>query len=719
MNQKKRRKAPAERRNSKVGQNLTRTLLQYLDGKKYSPLTKNELIEQLAIAPVHHSLFESLLHDLEQSGHITTHKERIVLPPKKLRLMSGTISLHAKGFGFVKAEKGPDVFIPKHLTGDAVDGDLVEVEIASKESPKGPEGAVIAILKRGRTRIGGIIIHRTGNHYTAYAPLLGKEKPVLVKSKGHPLQIGDRVVCRVTKWGNEEDFTEGEVLRIIGPISDPSIDVEAAVEEFELPSEFSEEAIHEAKAFGARIRGAETKKRLDLTHLECVTIDPDTAKDFDDAISLTKDDLGHYHLGVHIADVAHYVQSGSILDREAFLRCNSTYFPGKCIPMLPEELSNELCSLKPNVQRLTMSVLAEFDPEGTLIDFKVERTVIKSRKRFTYKEALAVLEAKKKSPYAPLLNRMVELCAHFKKKRYERGSIDFAMADEVILVDENGVPQKMERVEYDITHQMIEEFMLKANELVAIRLSNQKQGLIYRIHEEPNPESFQDFYALARSYGFTLPPNPHHTDIQKLFIQAKETPYLPQLSVSFIRSMKLAAYSPENIGHYGLALEHYCHFTSPIRRYTDLIIQRLLMKELPEEANLEDIATACSEKERLSFKAESSVVLLKKMRLAQTYFEENPTETYPALITKIKPFALFFEVPQFDLEGSLHISKIGNDYYEFNPATLSFRGKRTGKIFAAGGPIYVRIDKINFILRETEWSLVPPPPTHRAARKKS
>jgi ribonuclease R len=373
--------------------------------------------------------------------------------------------------------------------------------------------------------------------------------------------------------------------------------------------------------------------------------------------------------------------------------------------MLPEALSNELCSLKPKVIRFTQSVFAELDPHGNVVKWEVARSAIKSAKRFTYKEALAVIEKKKKSVHAPLLNRMVDLCYLLKQKRMERGSIDFSMPDNVLIVDSSGVPKSIERVDYDITHQMIEEFMLKANELVAMHLNNEGKTLIYRVHEEPTGESFQDFYAFARSFGFKLPATPTHRDIQKLFQEAKDSPLLPQLSVGFIRSMRLAAYSPENIGHYGLALEHYCHFTSPIRRYTDLIIQRLLFNELPPETDLKAIASSCSEKERVSFRAESSVIILKKLRFADAFFKEDPTKIYPAIITKVKPFAFFFEVQAFTLEGTFHVSEIGNDFYEYNQNRMSFRGKRTGKTFTTGQTIFVRLEKVDFLTRQAVWSL--------------
>jgi ribonuclease R len=666
-------------------------------------------LEKLALAlgipPVHRQLFESIAQELIQSGQLVLKHGLIALAGTESAVATGTISAHPKGFGFVKTGEGPDIFIPKHQMNGAVDGDLVEVQIADVVSPKGPEGSVFAVLKRSRTHLAGTVVAVSGRHYTAYSPLLGKEKPLMIHSPDLVLREGDRIICKISTWDGEGDRVEGSLSRRIGHISDPSIDIDAAIEEFNLPDGFSREAIEEAEQYGKKVSSSELRNRLDLTDRECVTIDPDTAKDFDDAITLTKDERGHFHLGVHIADVAHYVKPGSHLDREAFLRCNSTYFPGRCVPMLPEQLSNELCSLKPKVIRLTLSVLAEFDPQGNLVDFKTARTAIKSRKRFTYKEAMAVLEKKQRSSHAPLLERMVELCLLLKKKRFERGSIDFSVAEDVVIVDERGMPQRIERVEYDITHQMIEEFMLKANELVAIALAQQGKELIYRVHEEPAPESFQEFYAFARSLGFSLPPQPTQRDIQTLFRQAHTSPLLPQLTVAFIRSMKLAQYSPENLGHYGLALEHYCHFTSPIRRYTDLIIERLLTDELPPKTDLQQIATACSEKERLSFKAESSVLNLKKLRLALQRFEEEPSRIYTALVTRVKPFALFFEVPDFDLESSLHISQLGSDYFEYNPKTQTMRGNRTGKLYIAGQPLKVELQRIDLILQEAHWVL--------------
>jgi len=709
MSSRKRKGSKKRPIQKKIAKNLAGTVLQFIKGKRFKPAALEEMIQQLGIAPAHHDLFKEVLDNLVHSKDLKFQKEKYSRP-EEINLLKGIISVHhKKGFGFVKNTEGPDVFIPKHLVKDAVDGDLVEVEVNPNVSAKGPEGIVVAILKRSRTHLAGTITSKTHNHYTAYSPLLGADKQILVSSKT-ALQEGDRVICKVTNWSNSDERVEATLDRLLGHISDPSIDIQAAIEEFELPDGFTKEALAEAKTYGKKVSPEDMIHRRDLTEWECVTIDPDTARDYDDAISLTQDEKGHFHLGVHIADVSHYVKPDMHLDKEAFARCNSTYLPGTCVPMLPEQLSNELCSLKPKVIRLTQSVFAEFDSQGTLVKWEIARSAIQSKKRFTYKEAFDVLQKKSKSIHSPLLNRMTTLCHLLKKKRMERGSIDFSMPENVLIINASGVPERIEKIEYDITHQMIEEFMLKANEIVAMHLNNQGKTLIYRIHEEPTGESFQDFYTFARSFGFQLPASPTHRDIQKLFQEAKNSPFLPQLSVGFIRSMRLAAYSPENIGHYGLALEHYCHFTSPIRRYTDLIIQRLLFDELPPDTNLTAVSAACSDKERVSFRAESSVKLLKKLRFAAAHFADDASRIYPAIITRIKPFALFFEVTAFDLEGSFHISEIGNDFYEYNPNRMAFRGKRTGKTFTTGQMIYVTLEQVDFLLRQAKWAISSTPP---------
>lgn len=714
MSSKKRRKGtlrPPSKTSSKTKikakskSNLAKTLLQFIQGGRYSPSTFSEIMEKLHIPKDQSFLLKEALNELLKSKEVSIKNGRYDLPYKEGIKISGVIQVHVKGFGFLRNPDGPDVFVPRHLLGSAIDGDVVEVEMNPNPTPKGPEGRVLSVLKRGRSVIVLTVFEKRKKGYLAYAPSLGFEKAVLLFSK-IALTPGDRIQAKIRVWKNEQGDIEAEMLEKIGSIEDPSIDTKVAALEFQIPIEFSKEAIDEANSLKKEI---EKKDRVDWTEKETVTIDPETAKDFDDAISLEEDEKGHFFLAVHIADVAHYVKEGSFLDKEAFARANSTYFPGKCYPMLPEALSNDLCSLKPNVFRLTQSVFAEINPQGDIVDVSIQRSVIRSQKRFSYEEAMRVLEGKEKSPHEALLKRMVKLCLLLKKKRALRGSVDLSIPEDVILVDENGNPDKIYRVEYDVTHQMIEEFALLANEMVAKKLESLGKKLIYRIHEEPSKEGFQDFLRFARSLGLQVQEDPSREDLQKLFEKAKNLPSISQLFIYFIRSMRLAFYSTENLGHYGLALESYCHFTSPIRRYSDLIIQRLLFENISEKIDLDEIALKCSEKERVSFKAESSVILLKKLRLLKRFFSSDPNQNYQALITKVKPFTLFFQVSTFDLEGQLHISEIGSDFYEYNPEKMCFKGARGGKVFGVGQEITVRVESVNLLLMESRWSIVKKP----------
>ncbi len=712
----------------KIHQNLAKVILQFMTGKRFKPMEPHELYSHLSIPETLHGECKKIISDLLKEGIIEISHKKISFPQPKEDVMTGILRMHPKGFGFVipdlPLEHPQDIFIPKHLTDSAVDGDHVEVVINPDSfSEKGPEGWITAVLKRARKHLAGTIKSIEGQ-ILAYAPILGISKPVVVTpSSDLPVQLGDRVIMNIDSWGTEKEPTRCHVTHVLGHITDPSIDVRAAVEEFDLHSSFPKPVIAQAKAFGKKVPVREQKKRVDLTHLETFTIDPDTAKDFDDALSLSKDRKGIYHLAVHIADVAHYVKAGTPLDLEAVHRSNSTYFPGTCIPMLPEELSNHLCSLKPDEIRLTVSVLMDFDKTGTIIKHEVLRSFIHSDKRFTYFEALDVLNGKKKSPHSKTLKLMVDLCTLLKKKRHERGSIDFSLPEMVILIDEKGRPTGVKKIEYDITHQLVEEFMLKANEMVARELSGRGKSLIYRVHDEPKEENFEEFYTLARSLGFRLPVKPTTADLQHLFEEAKQSPYSQQLSIAFIRSMKLAQYSSDNIGHFGLALEHYCHFTSPIRRYSDLVTQRLLFDEEPEDLDLVQIALRCSEQERVSFKAETSVKTLKKLRLLQRYFDEDPTKEYQACITRIKPFGLFFELSDLSIEGFLHISELENDYFVYDQERGILFGRSTGKTHRSGDKLTVKLNRIDLILMESQWSLATahprrPQQEHRSEKKR-
>lgn len=668
-------------------------------------LTEKELVQNLKVPLNVRKKFQEEIRGLIKNKKLFLTNSKLSL---KKETLLGTLSVHPRGFGFVipkdkKAAK--DVFIPKKYIEGAVDGDLVEVELFDPPSPKGWEGKILHIVKRNKKYLVGTVAAKENKKYSLVVPSLKDQRKVLLAPSQTDLQRGDRVVVEVDGWGKQNEPILCSLKKKIGSISEAKTDILAALEEFQIEEKFPEKVIQEAKSLGKEVDLASFSNRINYTKLPTITIDPETAKDFDDALSLEIDKKKNYHLYVHIADVAHYVKSGSALDEEAYKRANSVYFPGKCVPMLPEELSNELCSLKPEVVRLTITVKMVFSPEGDLLDTQIHRSVIRSQKRFTYEEAFSVLKKEGSSPFYDLLSSFKELCLLLKQKRTQRGSIDFALPEAQVLVDAEGNPLEIRIHEYDITHQLVEEFMLKANETVATTLFERGSPVIYRIHEEPAEEGFTDFFDIALKLGFSMPANPKIQDIQKLFQQAKGTAHFQRLSIAFIRSMKLAFYSSENRGHYGLCLQYYTHFTSPIRRYSDLIISRLLFQD-PVEDDLVKLALQCSEKERNAMKAEQSVVYLKKLRLLKKHSKQDPKKTFLATITKIKPTHMIFELDEYFLESSLAISQVSRDYLHYDSHQGIWVGRRSKEVFSCGDKIEVKLRQVDLIYQNLQFSFL-------------
>lgn len=623
----------------------------------------------------------------------------------KTQIIKGTFSSHPRGFGFVEVESPlmQDVFIPRNYTLNAVHGDLVEVEVRPGLNPeKGPEGRILSIIKRARTHVCGIIYEegRKGTLFV-FAPLLGKEKLLEVKAKeNHP--IGQRVILTVLDWGDKDNPAKATIESVIGHISDASGDNTATALEFEIPNDFPKDALKEAKSYGTEIDSKDKIGRKDFTKITTVTIDPETAKDFDDALSIEK--LGEKtKLIVHIADVSHYVAKGSALDREAKRRLNSTYFPGTCFPMLPHELSSHLCSLMENMERLAVSVTMLFDKTGTLLEKTIERSVIKSSKRFSYESAKEVLDGTLNSPFKKELEELKELGLLLKEKRTSRGSVDLAMPDIVLQLDKEGIPIGARRIEYDITHQMVEEFMLKANEVVAETLTEMGVPSIFRVHEKPSEENWNDFLALAKALGFSLPKKPEPTDIQALLKKASQDPRGRQLMIAFIRSMKMAVYSTENIGHFGLTLKDYTHFTSPIRRYCDLIVHQLLLGAKFSAEELALFSEQASLSERKSAKAEGHVKTLKYLRYFQRLHDESKSLIFEATVSKIKPFGLFFEIESLLYEGFIPLTSF-KEFFVFNEKNLQLKGTKSEIIYSIGTPIQVKLRFIDLITLEATWS---------------
>lgn len=620
----------------------------------------------------------------------------------KEKVLQGKFFLHAKGFGFVKPEESghPEVFIPPRKNKNAITGDTVIVRVLTKSS-KGYEGVIDEVVKRERDEFVATVIDDEGKSYLLFSPLIGEDKEIYLKKETREFTIGDRLTIKITDY--DGNVLSANLISFLGNISDPSIDVKAAILAHKIRNEFPKEVIDEADGFS--ITEKDLKGRIDLREVETVTIDPTTAKDFDDAITLSKDEKGNYLLGVHIADVSHFVTKGTELDKEAFLRANSTYFPTKVVPMLPENLSNNLCSLVEAEDRLTVSVLLEISPEGEILDEEVAKTVINSDKRFTYDEAYELLTTNKKSPHKELLEHMRDLCHIFKQKRKERGSVELALPDTQVMCDSEESPTHIETHLYDITHQMIEEFMLKANEIIAKTLLSRGKGGIFRVHDEPDNTNFENFFAFVRLLGYNLPAAPTSYDIAKLFERAKNSPHIEQIAVKYIRSQKLAIYSPDNIGHYGLGLENYSHFTSPIRRYSDLVVHRIIFGDSYTNEELKAVADKCSENERKSFVAETSVIKLKKYRLLDKYFDEDVDRTYSGILTMVSHKGITFDIEGLGIEGSITIRNLDDDYYEYNEKRMELKGRNTGFSYTVGDKVNIQLAAIDLVFLEAEWIL--------------
>ncbi len=698
----------------KLIQNLGSTVEGFILGRKYKPLTLEKIAEKLAIPNEYLCYLTIILENLLKKNKLVIRNKKYFKVNNDNNNFQCTLRLNQRGFGFAEIIDPPpdfkeDIFIPKSKINNAIDGDIVEVKASEKVTSKGPEGEVVNILKRGRSHLAGTVCHVDNVNYQVIVPVLGPDKIINITAKTK-LEIGDRIVMNVNSWSSEESKIQATFSHKIGSIFKAKYDLIAAVEEFEIRNSFTKKVMDEALKLGSSVKKADLKDRVDLTDLTTITIDPKTARDFDDALSLTKTSKGEYKLGVHIADVSNYIKPDSSLDKEAYSRANSIYFPEKCIPMLPFELSNGLCSLRPNVIRLCISVLMILDKSGKLKSYEIVKSFIKSKKRFTYEEAFSILENKRKSSFAPLLKLMADLCELLKEQRFTRGSIDFSLPDCFIEIAEDGEPLSIQTVEYDISHQLVEEFMLKANEVVAKHLSDSNKQAIYRVHEKPKEDSLNEFLNITTQYGFRPLKNPTNKQLQELFAKVKLSPYYKDISIAFIKSMKLANYSASNIGHFGLSLDYYCHFTSPIRRYSDLIIHRLLFSKDTKIEKIDVIANHCSNQERKAMKAENSVKYLKKLRLLAKKHQNDPDFIFKATITKIKPFALYFDIPEYFMEDSVPLNELKQDYFVFHPKQNTLIGKYTNFKFRLSDTIYLQLDKVDLVSQRLKWKILRKPP---------
>ena len=644
---------------------------------------------------------------------------------KEQELLEGTFIGHPKGFGFVEVEgEEEDIFIPEEETGTAVHQDRVCVRLChEKKEGKRREGSIVRVLERGTSEIVGT--YQSGRDYgfvVSDNPRFFKD--IFVPGK-HSMgaKNGDKVVVSVTDFGSDRKKPEGKIIENLGNLKTPGTDILAIVKSFGIPCEFPERVLNQAMRVPDHVLDADFDGRMDLRTLQTVTIDGEDAKDLDDAISLTKEN-GRYHLGVHIADVSNYVQGGSALDREALKRGTSVYLADRVIPMLPERLSNGICSLNQGQDRLTLSCLMEIDDQGKVISHKIAETVICVDQRMSYTEVKNILEetspetTEKYRDLVPMFFLMKELSAILRESRHSRGSIDFDFPESKIILNEAGKAIDVKPYEANVATRIIEDFMLLANETVAREYCKGDYPFVYRTHENPDSEKVESLLTLLRNQGISVSKSREEItpkEIQEILESIQGLPNEPLISRLALRTMKQARYTTECSGHFGLAARYYCHFTSPIRRYPDLQIHRIIRDNLRGRLEregktehyreiLDQVALQSSVCERRAEEAERESDKLKKAE----YMSWHIGEEFDGMISGITGWGLYVELPN-TVEGLVHVSTMRDDYYTFDQEAYELRGDMTGKVFRLGQKLKVRVTDadpmtktIDFVIAE-EW----------------
>ena len=704
-------------------------IIDTMQTKGGKPLLVRELMRLLRLKPEDRHPFKQTLTELAQKGEVVKTRGNRYGLPEKMDLVTGSFQAHPSGYGFVLPEKkdGPDIFIPVQNRLDAMDGDKVTARVsapAGKRKTTGKrEGAIIRVVERAHTKIvgtyvlqedraGGFGFVESSNPRITQNLLIGREH-------AGGARPGDIVSAEITAYPLRNRPPEGRIVRIIGKPGQPGIDSELIIEQYELPVQFSPAVLREAEGIAQQVTPAMRKDRQDLRELTTVTIDGEKAQDFDDAISIEKTRAG-YRLWVHIADVAHYVVESTLLDQEAYQRGTSVYLPDRAIPMLPTALSNGICSLNPAVDRLTLTCEMDISPAGEVMKYDIYESVIRSDERMTYtavREILVDKDPAQRKRYSPILKEfelMEELMQVLKAKRSKRGSIDFDLPEPEIVLDLQGRMSEIIRAERNMAHQIVEEFMLAANETVASHVEKMEVPFIYRIHEEPAEEKVQDLADFLATLGINLPTakkiKPLH--LQKALAKAKGTPEEMLINTVLLRTMKQARYSTENVGHFGLAAESYTHFTSPIRRYPDLIVHRVLKAatrgQLKKEAytkhlaaTLPEAAIHCSLRERNAMEAERDVITMLKLQ----FMTDKLGETFDGIITGTAQFGLFVQLHDLFVEGLVHISALTDDYYTYIEKLHCLRGEKRKKVYRIGDSVRVRVDRVDTVRKKIDFSL--------------
>ena len=694
-------------------------IYEFICDEFYVPMKIKELAILLQVPKEQRSELKKVMDSLEAEGKVRVSSKGKYVKNENQPLV-GTFMAHQRGFGFVAIEgQEEDIFIGEDDINGAFHNDQVEIVITKSPVGKRKEGKVIRILSHGTTRLVGYF-ERNKNFGFVLPDNQKFVKDVFVpleRSKG--AVTGHKVVVELTKYGGENKKPEGKVVEIIGHVNDPGTDIMSIVKGYDLPTEFPVKVLNQAERVAQDVSEADMAGRMDIRNWQMVTIDGEDAKDLDDAITISKEgEL--YKLGVHIADVTNYVQERSALDREAYERGTSVYLVDRVIPMLPHALSNGICSLNEGVDRLALSCIMTVNDKGMVVDHKIAETVVRVDRRMTYTSVKKILEENDEEEIAkyeelvPMFKLMEELAAILREKRRKRGSIDFDFPETKMVLDKEGTPIDIKPYDRNVATKFIEDFMLLANETVAEDYFWQEIPFVYRTHDVPDEDKIKKLATFINNFGHSMHianKEVRPKEIQKLLAKIEGTNEEMLISRLALRSMKQARYSAENTGHFGLAAQYYCHFTSPIRRYPDLQIHRIIKDNLRGrmnqdkvnryEAILDEVAKKSSERERLAEEAERETIKLKKVE----YMEKHLGEEFEGVISSITKWGVYVELPN-TIEGLIHVTNMRDDHYNYVEERYEMVGEHTGKTYKLGQTVWVRVTGTDFLQRTIDFELV-------------
>ncbi len=695
-------------------------ILAYIKSDGYIPMKRRDLRVMMDVPQEDKPAFEELLQQLIDEGHIFETRKGKLASPKDLQMATGSFVGHARGFGFVTPDEGgDDVFIPASETMGAMQKDKVLYKVLHKaEKGKKADGVIVKILERGMHKIVGTFEASNKGFGFVVADDKKIAKDIFIpKSYTKGAVSGHKVVVEIIDYGEDRRNPEGKVVEILGHVNDPGVDILSVIRRYELAVEFPEEVYKEIEHLETEVKEEDKIGREDIRDWLTITIDGEDAKDLDDAVTMKKLGSGNYELGVHIADVSHYVREYTELDKEAYARATSVYLVDRVIPMLPHKLSNGICSLNPHVDRLALSCIMEIDQKGEVIAHRIAETVINSDYRMTYTAVREILEdgtpelMEQYREIVPMLEEMEELRQILGRKRRKRGSVNFDLPESKIILDENGKPVDIKPYERSISTNMIEEFMLVCNETIAENSFWQEMPFMYRSHQEPDEDKLEKMEQFIRGFGYHLRKKDgeiHPREIQKVLREAEGKPEEHIITRMVLRSMMQARYTAENGGHFGLAAKYYCHFTSPIRRYPDLEIHRMIKKmlhgELDEKASanyrkkMPDWAKHCSKQERVAEDAERDTDTLKKVE----YMADKVGEIYEGIISGVTGWGIYVELPN-TIEGMVALNQLDDDFYEFDDKNMMVYGKRTKKSYRLGDRVLVYVAKVDRMMNTIDF----------------